>query len=214
MQKNTWDIPALLAFHRSVFGDARMEGEGEVGDGTGDGAKVGDNKAEGDKTFTQADVDRMIADRLKRAKPADYDDLKKAKQRLDEIEAANASDLEKAVKTARDEGEATGRAAAVKELAPQLVAAQFQIAAGSRMTAEQVSELLEDLDTSKYLTETGEVDTARVTKKVDALAPEQSPKPPPSFGGGPRQPVSAPADPRAADLAQIEADLAASRRRT
>lgn len=57
------------------------------------------------KSFTQADVDRIVQERLARAKPpADYDDLKAAAQRLEEIEAANKSDLEKA-QTRADEAE-------------------------------------------------------------------------------------------------------------
>lgn len=51
------------------------------------------------KTFTQADVDRIVQERVARVKatpPEDYEDLKAAKARLDEIEASNKSDLEKA----------------------------------------------------------------------------------------------------------------------
>lgn len=57
------------------------------------------------KSFTQADVDRIVQERLARAKPpADYDELKAAAKRLEEIEAANQSDLEKAQSRA-DEAE-------------------------------------------------------------------------------------------------------------
>lgn len=58
-----------------------------------------------DRTFTQADVDRIVKDRLARAKsapPADYEELKAAKARLDELETANATELEKAQKRAAD----------------------------------------------------------------------------------------------------------------
>jgi hypothetical protein len=49
-------------------------------------------------------VDRIVQDRLARAKaepPADYEELKKAKEKLDELEKANQTELEKA--TARAE---------------------------------------------------------------------------------------------------------------
>lgn len=52
-----------------------------------------------EKTFTQADVDKIVQDRLARAKatpPSDYEDLKAKAARLDEIEAQNKSELEKA----------------------------------------------------------------------------------------------------------------------
>lgn len=55
--------------------------------------------AENEKTFTQAEVDAIVGDRLKRerAKHADYSELKAKAARLDEIEAASKSELEKAV---------------------------------------------------------------------------------------------------------------------
>lgn len=51
-----------------------------------------------DRTFTQADVDRIVQERLSRAKaapPADYEELKQAAERLKEIEEANKTELEK-----------------------------------------------------------------------------------------------------------------------
>jgi hypothetical protein len=54
---------------------------------------------EPEPTFSQAQVDRIVQDRLARAKatpPADYEELKAAKVRLDGIEEANKTELEKA----------------------------------------------------------------------------------------------------------------------
>jgi hypothetical protein len=61
---------------------------------------------EPEKVLTQADVDRIVAERVARERKrfADYDEVKAAAKRLEEIEAANATDLEKAVKAAREEG--------------------------------------------------------------------------------------------------------------
>lgn len=51
---------------------------------------------EGGKTFTQAEVDAIIKKRLARAeKPSDYDELKAKAARLDELENANKSELQK-----------------------------------------------------------------------------------------------------------------------
>lgn len=63
---------------------------------------------DGGKTLTQADVDRIVTERVarERGKYADYPELQKAAKRLQEIEAANATELEKAVAKARDEGRA------------------------------------------------------------------------------------------------------------
>lgn len=55
-----------------------------------------------EKTFTQADVDRIVADRLKRdrEKYADYDVLKEKAAKLDEIDEKNKSELQKATEKA------------------------------------------------------------------------------------------------------------------
>ena len=70
-----------------------------------------------ERSFTQADVDRIVQERLARAKsapPADYDDLKAKAARLAEIEAENQTELEKAQTRAaeleKQASEATQRA--------------------------------------------------------------------------------------------------------
>jgi hypothetical protein len=52
---------------------------------------------EGDKKFTQEDLDRVVADRLKRetSKYSDYDELKAKAAKLDEAEASRKSDDQK-----------------------------------------------------------------------------------------------------------------------
>lgn len=55
--------------------------------------------AEPERTFTQAEMDAIIGERLKRdrAKYADYDELKAKAAKYDEAEEANKSELQKAV---------------------------------------------------------------------------------------------------------------------
>lgn len=55
--------------------------------------------AEPERTFTQAEMDAIIGDRLKRerAKYADYDEAKAALDELTQLKEANKSELEKAV---------------------------------------------------------------------------------------------------------------------
>lgn len=167
-------------------GNGAGEGSGDGGAG-GAGATTGSGSGEGagtdeGKTFTQADIDRIIAGRL--SKFADYDEIK---TKLAEVEKANQTESEKAIAAAKEEA----RQAALAEAAPRLVAAEFRAAAAGRMTAEQLKELTEDLDMSKYLTESGEVDVERIKKKVDALAPAEK-KAAPSFGGGARKAADKP----------------------
>lgn len=109
-QQSLW-LADTIARNRARFGhDAfRMEGEGgdggsgDGGDGAGDGGK-GDGEEGAGQTFKQADVDRIVADRLKRereatkAKYADYDDIKKAAEgkksaddRIAELEGKHAA---------------------------------------------------------------------------------------------------------------------------
>lgn len=53
---------------------------------------------QGDKTFTQADIDRVVTERLARERQrfADYDDLKNKASKFDEYQQSQMSDLEKA----------------------------------------------------------------------------------------------------------------------
>lgn len=59
-----------------------------------------------DKTFTQADLDRIVADRLARQKAqfGDYDALKAKAAEFDQLTEQQKSDAEKAVAAARREG--------------------------------------------------------------------------------------------------------------
>lgn len=52
-----------------------------------------------ERTFTQAEVDAIVSDRLKRerAKYPDYDALKEKASRLDQIEEASKTELQKAI---------------------------------------------------------------------------------------------------------------------
>lgn len=141
--------------------------------GTGDDDKLGEP---GKKALETERAAKRAAE--KRAKDAETE--------LQKFREANQSEAEKALAAARKEGEAAARAAS----APKLVAAEFKAAAAGRLTAEQLAGFIEDLDLTKYLTEDGEVDTERVAKKVDLLAPEKREQTPP-FHGGARKTASA-----------------------
>ena len=177
-------------FHLSSLPGVLFNTEGEPGGGGGsneppappDGGQEtppnepGNPEELGDKG-KQA-IDRMKAERNEAAKRA-----KDLERQLNEIREANQTEQEKALGAARKEGAAE----AAKALAPKLVAAEFKAASAGRLTADQLSGFLEDLDLTKYLTADGEVDAERVAKKVDLLAPAQEPRTP-SFNGGARTP--------------------------
>ncbi|HXH34732.1 MAG TPA: hypothetical protein VNJ54_10010 [Plantibacter sp.] len=172
--------------------------------------------AEPDKTFTQADVDRMIADRVKRAKPADYDEAKQKAKRLDDIEAQNATDLERAVKTARAEGET----AATQKANGRLIAAEAR-ALAAEMQFRKPGHAVRLIDTADVkVNDDGDVDTKALRDLLDELAKDDplllvvpsDGRPKGDADQGARV-TAPPTDPRSADLAQIEADLRTNRRK-
>lgn len=74
--------------------------QGNQGQGAGDAAQSAGNAGQGaggGKTFTQQELDAIIADRLsrERGKYADYDDLRKAAGRLAEMEKSQLSEKER-----------------------------------------------------------------------------------------------------------------------
>jgi hypothetical protein len=91
-----------------------------------------------------------------------------AARELKALRESSMTEQEKAVEQARE----AARTETLREIGTHLVTAEFRAQAAGRLTPEQVAELVEDLDMTKYLTESGEVDAERVAKKVDALAPK------------------------------------------
>jgi hypothetical protein len=73
-----------------------------------------ENKPDEGKTFTQAELDRILDERVKRerSKYADYDELKAKAAKFDELEAGNKTEIQKAADRAaaaereRDEAKA------------------------------------------------------------------------------------------------------------
>ena len=93
------------------------------------------DKPEG-RTLTQADIDRIVEDRLKRerAKFSDYDELKAKADKLTEIENANRSEAEKAAEKA---------AAAEKRAADaETRAMRLEVAAEKGLTPAQAKRLV------------------------------------------------------------------------
>jgi hypothetical protein len=96
-------------------------------DAAGSGGK-NDGGTSPDKTFTQADLDRIVADRLgrERSKYGDYDSLKAQAEELAKLKDAQASDAEKATKQAAKDAEAKVRG----ELEPQMLRIEVALAHG------------------------------------------------------------------------------------
>ena len=168
---------STLARHRNLF--SRDPEEGGGGGSTGGDGGAGTNGEQGGggdstKTFTQADLDRIVGERLNRQKAqfADYDELKTKAAEADRLRQEQETASEKAVREAREQAVAEERA----KSAPRLVGAEFRAAAKGVLTDAQRDAFLEDADLTKYLNDKGEVDVDKVTKKVEALAPAKAEK--------------------------------------
>ncbi len=174
--------------------------------------------AESEKTFTQADVDRIAGERAAREKArySDYSDLKAKADKLAQIEAANATETEKAVKAAREEGRAEVLTAANSRL---LNAEARALAAEARARNPVIAVKSLDLSGVK-VADDGTVDSAAIKaaiaelQKTDAYLFGDPPVVNPNMDGGVRPNASSTGNPRADDLAQIEADMKAGARRT
>lgn len=136
------DLAEIIAVHREMFGGFTMTAAGtEAPAGDGDGVE-GEQAV--DKTFTQAEVDRIIADRLKR------DDVKGLKAK-----AAEYDKLLDAQKTAEQKSAEAQRAAEARAIEAEAKAIRYQVAAEDGHSRE---------DADLFLTGTDE-DTIRTQSK-------------------------------------------------
>lgn len=167
------------------------EGAGapENAEGQQQGQQDQQDQGQAEKTFTQADVDRMITERISRTKatpPADYAELKAQSKRLAEIEDKGRTDLERAqaavVAAETREREANARHGA------RLVRAQFDVLAARRNPDAKTSDILEYVDLSRLVDENGEPDLKALTAAVNRLVPEPAGGAPGVEGGARKSP--------------------------
>lgn len=151
---------------------------------TGETGDIGGGES---ATFTQADVDRIVADRLAREnrKYQNYRELKQKADRLAELEAAQQTEMERAVAKAREEGATQGRTEALSTVGQRLVKATFKAEAAGRV--KDIDTLMDDLNLAKFMTEDGEVDEKAVKAAVARFAAAAPAESTPPFNGGPRK---------------------------
>lgn len=136
-----------------------------------------------DKTFTQADVDRIVQDRLaqEKKKYADYDDLKAKAARADEQAASSKTDLEKL--TEQIDGLKKAQAEAdQKALRAEVAMAKGLTAAQAKRLAGTTKEELE-ADADEIL-EAFPVNTGEPSKPAP---PSRQPRPALAGGGDPTE---------------------------
>jgi hypothetical protein len=146
------------------------------------------------QTFDQAAVDRIVSERIarERSKFADYNDLKAKATKFDEIEAQNATELDKAVKKA----DAEARADMSTKTNTRLVRAEVKAAASAAKFFDpaDAAVLLSDKFKDVKVTEDGDVDEDAVKALVEQLAKAKphlvktdNGRPPPLPGQGQHQ---------------------------
>lgn len=145
------ELADIIATHRALFGGFVME----AGNGGNDDGET--PPATGFTPITsQADLDRIIGERVRRAKPADYDEVRAKAAKLDEIEESGKTELQKAtdriaaLEAAKQQLEAD-MAGKDHDLLRERVARDKGVPA-HRITGTTESELKADAD--RYLSET------------------------------------------------------------
>jgi hypothetical protein len=146
------------------------------------------------QTFDQAAVDRIVSERIarERGKFADYSDLKAKAAKFDEIEAQNATELEKAIQKADTDARADMSAKTNTRLVRAEVKA-LASAAGFHDPAD-AAVLLQGKFGDVKVTDDGDVDEDAVKALVEQLAKDKphlvktdNGRPPPLPGQGQHQ---------------------------
>jgi hypothetical protein len=110
---NPW-APEFLLWNEG--GEGGGSGDGEGGEGAEGGAEGGEGGGDESRTFTQADLDRIVQDRVarERKKYEGHAELAKKAKAFDELQEAQKSELEKAearaAKAEADAAEAVAKA--------------------------------------------------------------------------------------------------------
>jgi hypothetical protein len=110
---------------------------------------------------------RRHEDRVKSM--TDYDELKAKAAQYEQLVVASQTEHERAVAEARRQGETE----ALTKASGQLVEQWLRAAAVGRISEQAVNDLLGTVDRSRFLTNTGAVDTDRVFALVTSLSPVQ-----------------------------------------
>lgn len=117
----------------------------------------------------------------------------RAKENSGAAKAAEKARLEAMTDSERAvaEAEARGRTAAVTEYGKRLAKTEFDALAGRRNPDIDTKQVLEFIDLSRFVDETGEPDSKAIAAAVERLVPAAT-ESTPSFDGGSRSPAPAP----------------------
>lgn len=99
--------------------------------------------------------------------PEQVAEMREKAKRADDLEAANATEVEKREKAARE----TAKQEADAQYRPMLVRAAFERHVGDRLDDAALTGILDDFNLSNFLKEDGTVDTAKVKARAEQIAP-------------------------------------------
>lgn len=164
---------------------AENTGIAQTDDDFDDEPKAGSAEAKSEKTFTQAELDRIVSDRVarERAKTSDYADLKKKA-------AAAMSDQEKLVA----EAEQRGRSAALTATGTRLAKAEFRAAAAGKVPTDALDGFLEYADLKRFVDDDGEPDAKAISATIKKLAGNGGGVTSTNYDGGARGSADKPTD--------------------
>jgi hypothetical protein len=162
-------------FNLRRFDEAGTEG-GEEGGEEGKQSKSTGNEGKGDEPkLTQAEVDRIVKDRVarERAKFADYDDVKARAAKFDEIDTANKTELEREKEArAAAETKATQASTTAERVAIRSAVIAAAAEAGALKPSDVVA-LLPKGAVTVTLTDDGEVEVVGAEEAVAAILKER-----------------------------------------
>lgn len=144
--------------------------EGANAPGNGDGNGNGNGAGGEQKTFTQAELDQKIGERLERErrKLGDVDELKRKAQAFDKLDEERKTELERAIDKAKDEASTATKADRDAFWKSKLLTAQVQAAAAGKLADPADAVNLLDLS-GLELDDEGNIDKAKVAAAIDAL---------------------------------------------
>lgn len=150
--------------------------EGGAGGGGGGASKPDENGFPADKPLAEMTIEQQAAywkhqSRKHEQRAEAHKDYDAVKTELDALKAAHQTDAEKAVEQAKTEAKQAGKAEATAEFAPKLVSAELKAALAGKLPADKIAGHVAFLDHTKFLTDSGEVDTDKVKQYAAGLAP-------------------------------------------
>lgn len=173
----------VLAFHRAVFGNARMGDDdqpdsGDGGDGDGDGQDDGSDDGDGETPDPKSKRDDDDGGRggktaLQRDLARERKNRQRAEAELAKLRKANETETERKIREAREEGANTARAEQAERMAESLLRMALRSGGASE---DDVTEIAEGFNPRKFIGDDGVIDEERLVKWARRAAPKPAPK--------------------------------------